>query len=399
MRQCSLISLIAVVCLNRANLRALDNACSGDQDRTPVAVRIEDSLILVPVKVDDHALELTFLFDTGAEKTIINQQVTHKLGLPSDHEVTLVRPEGQVSATLVRLRTLRLGDFQVSGLTVISDNLDVLSQALDERLDGILGRDVLNQLRFTIEYSNNRIVLCPPDSYLRESDGSQVRLTSDGHSWFVPVFLNGSIRHELELDTGTNSTTLPWPVWERITEKWQPRNTVGSLRASGEEQGRSYLTRLDALQIGKFSLDRPAVFVHKPASVGTLAEAGAPGLLGGDLLKEFIATVDFPNSWIFLKRDPKYHPDLLRYTGVGLQVRSKGSQFLVAAVWDGSPASQAGIRVGDEIVKIDGRNLNAELAGRTGQLLHRREGTRLTLELRRGNRVFQRALKCRNLLP
>lgn len=175
---------------------------------------------------------------------------------------------------------------------------------------------------------------------------------------------------------------------------------IGGLRSTGEAVPQSYLTRLDSLEIGKFKLSRPPILLIKPQTAGTPAEPGSPGLLGQDVLKQFILTVDLPNERLYLRPDPNYHPDPLRYTAVGIQVQRRGTAFFVASVWEGSPASEADIRLGDEIFKIDGKPLSSgALRAPSVHLLHRPEGAKIHLLLRRDSRTFERVLVCRNLLP
>ncbi len=51
------------------------------------------------------------------------------------------------------------------------------------------------------------------------------------------------------------------------------------------------------------------------------------------------------------------------YPGVGIEVVAEDSAVKILRPIDGSPAQQAGLLPGDEIVKIDGNDIGADLAG------------------------------------
>jgi hypothetical protein len=204
----------------------------------------------------------------------------------------------------------------------------------------------------------------------------------------------------LFLDSGNNFTTLPWQLWERLTENWQPRNVIEGLRSAGESRPQSYLARLNSLEIGNLRLSRPPIVVIKPQTAGTLAQAEVSGMLGQEVLKQFIITFDLPNNRLFIRPDPNYRSDPLRYTTIGLQVQTLGTTVTVASVWDGSPASEAGIRAGDEILQVNGKPLDPTATAQdVGRFFHGPEGTKIRLQFRREGKLFERSLVCRNHLP
>ena len=51
------------------------------------------------------------------------------------------------------------------------------------------------------------------------------------------------------------------------------------------------------------------------------------------------------------------------YPGVGIEVAADGSAVKILHAIQGSPAEQAGLRAGDEIVAIDGKNIGADVSG------------------------------------
>ena len=74
-----------------------------------------------------------------------------------------------------------------------------------------------------------------------------------------------------------------------------------------------------------------------------------------------------------------------RYSGVGLEVSVAGGTVLVIAPIDGTPAQEAGIEAGDEIVGIDGAEIATAGLEDTIDRLRGRPGTSVTVSVRRAD--------------
>ena len=72
-----------------------------------------------------------------------------------------------------------------------------------------------------------------------------------------------------------------------------------------------------------------------------------------------------------------------RYTGVGIEVSVVGGAILVVAPIDGTPAQEAGILSGDEIVEIDGTTVVEDGLEETIKKLRGRAGTTVSVSMRR----------------
>jgi hypothetical protein len=84
--------------------------------------------------------------------------------------------------------------------------------------------------------------------------------------------------------------------------------------------------------------------------------------------------------------------------GIAVRLRDRGGLVVVAAVAPRSTAEQAGLSVGDELLRVDGRDLDGLGVGDVEALLRGVSGTPVVLELRRGERRLRTILR-RELLP
>jgi carboxyl-terminal processing protease len=77
-----------------------------------------------------------------------------------------------------------------------------------------------------------------------------------------------------------------------------------------------------------------------------------------------------------------------RHTGIiGIQVDFQNDYPVISAVLAGSPAQKAGLRTGDVIVKIDGRDTKGMRSEEASTLIRGREGTLVSLTISRGGQV------------
>ncbi len=71
------------------------------------------------------------------------------------------------------------------------------------------------------------------------------------------------------------------------------------------------------------------------------------------------------------------------FSGVGIQVEERENRIIVVTPIAGSPAEEAGIRRGDQLVKVDGRLLENPTLDKTIKLIRGKPGTEVTLTMLR----------------
>jgi carboxyl-terminal processing protease len=80
------------------------------------------------------------------------------------------------------------------------------------------------------------------------------------------------------------------------------------------------------------------------------------------------------------------------FSGVGTSVLGVKDGLRVVTVYPGSPAKRAGLRPGDVVTKANGRALGRPPEQAATALIKGREGTAVTLTIRRGHRTLKRRL-------
>jgi len=106
------------------------------------------------------------------------------------------------------------------------------------------------------------------------------------------------------------------------------------------------------------------------------------GWIGGNVLKSYRLTIDYPNRLLYWQRQRP--PDRTALDAVELTLRRDGPDYFVAGVAskDGR-ATVAGVEVGDKLVRVDGKPMREASLGAVFAALHGRPGEPRRLDLER----------------
>jgi carboxyl-terminal processing protease len=125
---------------------------------------------------------------------------------------------------------------------------------------------------------------------------------------------------------------------------------------------------------------------YHPVARGGLIDGSIAGAVAA--LNDPYAAYDTPAEYSAFN-NPK--PD--RFSGVGINVVTTRAGLLIQSVVPGTPAAHAGIRDGDVITAVDGHPLAGLKLGASKALIRGRQGTSVTLELKRGGARLTVTLK------
>ena len=113
----------------------------------------------------------------------------------------------------------------------------------------------------------------------------------------------------------------------------------------------------------------------KSPSKQELYEAAMTGIVNG---------LDDPYSEYLTKKDLENFTEDLdgEYVGVGMSIdKRKDAPLVVVSPFIGSPAAKAGIKIGDKIIKIDGKDILPLNANETVNMLKGKQGTKVEVEI------------------
>lgn len=197
--------------------------------------------------------------------------------------------------------------------------------------------------------------------------------------------MSGKINEEqvadFRIDTGSrNSLDLHAPfVRKHELLKKYPKyvDAPAGFGVGGATKG--VIGRIKSLQIGNFTIPSPVTGLSL-ADQGAFATTKTAGNIGGGLLKRFKVIFDYANNQMILEKNENFDlPD--RYNMSGLFLIGEEGKIKVYSVIKDSPADEANIKASDQILTINNSSVNNYSLQQIRDLLNRKEGTKVRLDI------------------
>ncbi|WP_105018445.1 aspartyl protease family protein [Nonlabens tegetincola] len=353
-------------------------------------------LIIVPIEL--NGTKLNFMLDTGASKNIIyNLNGIDSLEIKKGKQFKLkgYGNRNGVNAYVSDNNVLKLGDYvnEQARIFILAEEQLSLFNFIGVEINGVIGASFFKNAVVKIDYEKNYITLTQDIKYLRglrRYDSIPIQLSS-GKPYIKSeiVEADNSYNADVLIDTGSNDAL--WinkrPQQFKIPEK----NFYDFLGfgLNGEISG--YRTKLDQLNFGSFNLQRITSSFPDIKESKLLNSKNLLSSIGAEVLKRFFLILDYRNNTIYLQNTRKYRDGFyynmsgitaklgkreIFYSyeskaenGYGNEVDAQLIQLdkpeydivqipgiYIDQIRVNSEAEKAGLQVGDQIVKINGRS-------------------------------------------
>jgi len=124
------------------------------------------------------------------------------------------------------------------------------------------------------------------------------------------------------------------------------------------ETAHVYTAMLANLNIGDYEFSTLPVTMAI-AEAGASSWSGPMGILGNGVLKHFNVFIDLQQQMMSLEPNRLYHDQFeVNCSGLELVADDAFQRVIIDHVYAGSPAHEAGLEIGDEIVQINGANVS-----------------------------------------
>jgi hypothetical protein len=266
-----------------------------------------DGHILVTVQVNDIAA--TFVLDTGAERTLMGEDVVRRLGLERDGWVTstILGIGGLQQRPNALPHTLRLGTTPLHRRTLTGDTSVTVgplpvTEIAGRPIAGLLGRDFLSLFDLDIDLPDHRMTLYD----VRGCDAWFLPWTSPyaaipatmpmGAALVVQVLVDDRPLRAL-IDTGASSSLITASGMFRlgVTPALLARDPAGNGAGVGPAPVPMHLHRFAELRVGPDVMPDPALWV---ASVRVVPIVDM--LLGADWLQTRRVWLSFATKQVFV---------------------------------------------------------------------------------------------------
>ena len=372
----------------------------GGEDSYKTSFRLINDLIIIPLEVNNT--KLTFILDSGVSSAVIfNLSPSDSLEIKDVNKI-FIRGLGDgepIEALHSKGNQFKLGNlFSTNNdlFIVYKDKLD-FSSKLGITVHGLIGYDLFKDFVVTIDYSHKKITFTKPDKYKYRNckncetfdlEFYKKKPYIDAEVTVIEPF-NKKIPVKLLIDSGGTDAVWLFEDGDIIIPQKSFRDFMGE-GISGSIFGMR--SKLKSLTLKSFIFKEPNVaYLDSTSSLHARKFEERNGSIGGNILKRFKVTFDYPNSKITFKKNGNFN-DSFGYNLSGIELMhagqelvkekssasfavSKGNQTLatgnsvvfdynysynfkplysVFQVREDSPAKSVGVQVGDMLIKING---------------------------------------------
>ncbi len=166
----------------------------------------------------------------------------------------------------------------------------------------------------------------------------------------------GALPARFDIDTGSRAEIdVPTPFV--VANSLRARFARGVNAITGWGVGgaaKSYVVRVPSLSLGPVVVEN-VVAGLSDAKGGSFSDPSCDGNIGSGLLKRYMVTFDYAHQLLYLKPIRPVPADTATFDRSGIWINARDAGFEVAMVAPNSPASEAGLKVGDIITDVGGR--------------------------------------------
>jgi hypothetical protein len=332
--------------------------------------------------------------DMGSPSMVLREALFRELQL--DGRKPLVFRVGELSV-------------EVPGREVSSESREPTSIGSDLKVEGILPAGVLQKYQVAIDYRKRTLTLAKPGTLKPQGMSVPLRINRETGLVAVDASIDGR-SYPITIDNGSaytwirQSTAKSWlsshPGWERGSGAVGPSNMMMS---GDRTESSGTLLRVPEIALGSLILKDVGLLAAGPGRspspnlelfdwYSTKNAVPVIGWIGGNVLKGFRLTIDYPNQMTYWQKQNE--PDSHDLDQVGLTLASDRGAFVVAAVaTKNGTATVEGVLPGDRLIRVGALETGKATWGAIYDAMHGEPGETRLLVLERDGKQFTVAAK------
>lgn len=340
----------------------------GKRKSQSISFELVRNLILVPLFINEKG-PYQFILDTGVSPLIITDStILNELNLQKLRQVKIsgLGRGTDLDALLSNQISARIGKATIKNIptAILKEDVLGLSNYVGKRIYGLIGYHFFSSFVTEINYTNRRLKFYLPN-ISKKIKGQSIPIEilngkpytninikiSDHKSLSIKVVIDNGASHAISLET-LNDQPFPLP----------PHAIPANLGVGLGGPISGNIGRIPALEIGGFILEDvlSSYPIYEDAASKALL-SNRNGNLGAEILSRFNITFDYNNDLMYLRRNAGYkRPFNHDMSGIEVYVEEKPvKRYFIGRIEPNSPASEAGLAIGDEILTINFINAGA----------------------------------------
>ena len=357
------------------------------------------------------AIPLKFIFDTGAEHTILTKrEISDLMRIQYEREFRVTGSDLKTELVAYLARNIR---FDIpdkvyapsEDILVLQEDYFRFEEYAGVNVHGILSAMAFSKYIIKINYDRQTLTLYDRETFqMREKDFVPIPM----ELYRNKIYMNTTLQVlpdsvapvKLLLDTGAGLPLLLFSNTHPLVHP--PAKALASnigMGLGGYIEG--YTGRVHRVALGDFAETGVVTYFQTLDSTHNFDYLNdRNGLIGNTLLSHFQVILDYQNALIWLKPSRLYKEAFV-YDRSGLSVIATGGRFndfIVQNVLPNSPAAEADFRRDDKILRI--RRLPASFYNLTDvqRILQKKPGKKIRMVIKRGDEKIRKTIVLRELI-
>lgn len=356
-------------------------------------------------------LPLKFIFDTGAESTILTKfEIGEVLGFEYDKRFKIL---GADLSTLMYAKRVKNTSIFMQGLVmrkflVLEEDYFNFEEMLGINIHGIIGMEAFKDYAIDFDYRRKLLTFIPKELFKKPNKKFQeIPITIHKNKPYldtkVQIDQDTSLDLTFLIDTGASVSAI-------IHNNTHPNLSIpdttltGSLGTGlgGDLEG--YIGIIPDFHLGNFHFEDLIVNymeINRDQEVRKLKRKKYNGIIGSTLLRRFHMVIDFPNKLLYLKPTSKNYNRAFEFDKSGLSVIAAGAslnRYLIKKAVKDSPSDQAALQRGDEIIRLNGFPWWSLNLNRINSILSKKAGKKIKIVIRRDGQKMEKRFVLRSYL-
>jgi hypothetical protein len=297
------------------------------------------------------------LFDSGGVNVLL-PQVLAQIGARTEGAMSgSSAGDGTHDVGVTRVDRMEFGGIVVERQVFATFDLDAFMRRVEGLPDiaGVVGYELFKRFPVKLDYEHSRATFYDPAKFKYAGTGTQLPILFRGTNAQARGRVDG-IDGVFHIDTGSRGSltlTLPFVEANDLKAKYGAKLEVISGTGVGGHV-RALLARATTLQLGDITVQKPVTSLSLQGR-GALADPDLAGNIGFGILRQFNITFDYRNNVLYFEKNANHgHPDVYDRAGLWIERAAKG--YEVVDVVAGGPAAASGVKAGDLIVGINGKD-------------------------------------------
>ncbi len=369
-----------------------------------------NNFIILTVNFNGY-LPLKFIFDTGAEHTILTKrEISDLLHVPYEHEFRVTGSDLKTPLVAYLARRIR---FEIpekvsapsEDILVLQDDYFSFEEYAGVDVHGILSAVMFSKYLIKINYERRMITLYDRETYkYRESDFTPVPLEVFRNKLYLNTQLevvpDSTAKVKLLIDTGAGLSMLLFTDTHPLVHP--PARVLPSnigMGLGGYIEG--FTGRVHSVALGEFTQQGVVTYFQSLDTTLNLEYLNhRNGLVGNVILSHFLVVLDYQEGTMWLKPNRMYREAFI-YDRSGLSIVASGSkfnEFVVQNVLPNSPAEEAGILRDDRIVSIRRTPSGFYSLSDIQFILKKKPGKKIRIVVKRDGKRLKKTIVLRELI-